>query len=232
MRQGLRAGAVIATRNRPHVLKQCLDSITNQVDVIVIVDNGDTEPATRVISRYAPVRDLTIYRIADDEQPVNISRLWNLGLEQVRQALQRGSTTQWDVAVLNDDAIVPPGWLRAVSSGMRIRRAAAGCSDPNGRLREPILHLEAGPVDLSTRMVGWAHVLCGEIGLRYDENLHWWFGDDDMDWRSREVGGMVMIPGLAVQNQFPNGQMSPELHARVALDREAFVRKWKGMTPW
>lgn len=217
--------AVVATANRPEVLQQCLDALLPQVDELYVIDNG--------LERPVPTEgfgDKAYIARVDMSDGLNLSKLWNIGLDLAAGQVEPGE--EYEVAIVNDDAIVPEGWFDAVVTVMRECGAAAGCSDPDGRLTAPMLHLEAGPVGLQTRMVGWAHIHAGEKGLRYDEDLKFWFGDDDMDWQAREAGGMVMIPGFPVVNQFPNGQMTPELHHQAGLDRETFGRKWNGRFPW
>lgn len=219
--------AVIATANRPDVLNQCLASLAPQVDEIMVVDNGLAAPVpTDVHDRYPGVFLLQV----QPESPVNLSRLWNIGLDVIRESQPAG--VAYEIAVINDDAIVPEGWFAAVSTAMRDTGAAAACSDPSGSLATMMIHVVPGPVGLQTRMCGWAHMLAGEKGLRYDEDLLWWFGDDDMDWRSREAGGMVVIPGFTVDNQFANGQMTDVLHVQAGRDRATFAAKWNGLLPW
>lgn len=223
--------AVIATRNRPEVLADAVRSIRPQVDIVYIIDNGDTDR----VPDPEEGSGIDVIRIVPGE--VNLSRFWNIGLTcATNEILDRlpafEEIGRWEVAVINDDAIVPKGWFDAVVKAMREAGAAAGCSDPNGSLQRPMLHTTPGPVGLATRMCGWAHIHAGEKGLRYDEELAFWFSDDMFDWQAREAGGMIMIPGFPVENRFPNGQMTPELHAQSNRDRETFMRKWNGLAPW
>lgn len=174
-------------------------------------------------------------RLANDDidttlfpgQPPNLSAMWNEGLEWAG----RWGNLKWDVAILNDDAIVPPGWFDAVSQAMRAFDAAAGCSDPDGTLHAPIHHRKIGPVGLDRRLVGYAFMLAGEKGVRANEDLHWYFTDDHIDYASREAGGTVMIPGFPVQHLHPNGQISLEIAARIPVDAQNFKDRW-GVMPW
>ena len=230
--------AVIATRNRPEILADAVMSIRPQVDIVYIIDNGDTDR----VPDPEEGSGIDVIRIVPGE--VNLSRFWNIGLACAEGAVlsaQRNADPwtvevtdddMWEVAVINDDPILPEGWFDAIVKAMREAGAAAGCSDPNGSLQRPMLHTTPGPVGLATRMCGWAHIHAGEKGLRYDEDLKWWFGDDDMDWQSREAGGTIMIPGFAVVNRFPDGQFTPELHEQSNRDREYFAQKWNGLVPW
>lgn len=217
--------AIIPTRgNRPDTLERCLAAIFSQVDQVIILVNNvdpDTDPD---LSPYLAAGAMVI---RDMEEPVNLSRLWNLGLDE---ADRLRTSDQWDVAILNDDAIVPDDWFENVSRNMRSHYCAAGCSGGRtwGRM---IIQREAKPVDLLTRMQGFAFILAGDKGARANEQLRWWFGDDHLDWLSRKLGGMIMVPGYHVEHLGENTQVTPALQEQIAKDAAAFVAYW-GMRPW
>lgn len=208
--------AVIATNGRD-CFGDSFRAISSQVDHVYVTETADGTHER--MAAQGVKRDYVDYFTTH----MNISRWWNRGLER---ADRRNWDDTWEVAIVNDDCIVPDGWMEAVCSGMRQRQAVAGCSGAHDiTLRVP------EPVPLDMRMQGFAFVLAGEKQLRFDEQLTWWCGDDDMDWRSREAGGMSMIRGFPVQHLYPNGQMTPELHVQVAGDMQRFVDKW-GRRPW
>jgi glycosyltransferase involved in cell wall biosynthesis len=212
--------AIIPTRNRPNILEQCVRAIGPQVDLIYIINNGDDALSGVDVADWGGVNAM----VRDFEmQPPNLSLIWNLGLDHCAEDVRH---TEWDVAILNDDAIVPEGWFDAVSNGMRAVSGAAGCSGPTGAV-----HTVPGPVPLHTRLVGYAFILAGELGLRANEDIHWFFSDDWMDWESRKMGGMVMVPGFQVNHLYPNGQVTPELQVQIAKDAQTFADIY-GMRPW
>jgi GT2 family glycosyltransferase len=222
---GVFRAAVIPTRNRHDMLSDCINSVVDQVDLITVIDNLsdppiDPEPwhgKVRVV--WAPI------------DPPNISLLWNIGLANADLNAYRHSADRWDIAVLNSDVTVPPGWIDGLSTAMRAGPAVLAYPDQHGGRRQ-ILHTKAAPVDLRTRITGYAYLLRGEAGLRLDEDLAWWYGDDDLDWRAREHGGALLVPGLAVEHRCPNVSTNerPELRQQAARDRETFRAKW-GSTP-
>jgi GT2 family glycosyltransferase len=215
--------AVIPTRNRPDDLRDAVSAIRDQVDEVIVVDNG-SQP---------PVREGTIIIDCDDDPP-NISHLWNLGIEAGSNlATPLRPEIEWFVAVINDDCVVPPGWVDAVVSAMQATGSAAGCSDVHGVLTSPYHKVNMLAGDLSRRLCGFAFVLRGSSGLRFDESLQWWYSDDDMDWRAQQSGGVVIVPGFKVEHRWPNAQMNarPELSEQAGVDRATFVAKW-GRQPW
>jgi GT2 family glycosyltransferase len=164
--------------------------------------------------------------------PPNISQLWNIGLALADASARRAGADAWDIAVLNSDVVVPAGWVMSLSMAMRGSAAVLAYPDQYGG-RDTVLHTKAEPIDLTQRITGYAYMLRGEAGLRLDESMAWWYSDDDLDWRAREQGGALLVPGLPVEHRCPNASMyeRPELGEQAGRDRETFARKW-GRTPW
>lgn len=218
--------AVIPTRNRHDLLADCINSVVDQVDRVIIIDNLSSPPIDPE-PWHGKVGVVTV-----PIDPPNISTLWNVGLALAdAQAHQQGAG-HWDIAVLNSDVVVPTGWVGKLSHAMRSTTAVLAYPDQHGGTRQ-ILHTKAEPIDLRQRITGYAYMLRGEQGLRFDETLAWWFGDDDGDWRAREQGGALLVPGIPVEHRCPNGSMyeRPELGEQAGRDRETFAAKW-GRTPW
>jgi hypothetical protein len=188
---------------------------------VVFTGESITEIDSDRILRHAYV----LYEGPDD---ANISRWWNQGLDAVADVVLEADPgpTKWDVAVLNDDAIVPEGWFDAVAGTIRQMGVAAGCSGGYGM---PVLHTQNQAPPLATRMQGFAFVLAGELGLRADEQFVWYCGDDDLGRRAAVAGGMVMVPGFPVNHLHPNGQSN--LHHHIPGDMQRYVDKWGGR-PW
>ncbi|MFD4596705.1 glycosyltransferase family 2 protein [Streptomyces sp. NPDC058464] len=228
------AYAVIPTRNRPGMLADCIDSLlaSPQVCGVVVIDNGSTPP----VDTCRWEKWVTVLRWPQD--PPNISKLWNLGLDWVAADIQRlqdrgGSGWEtWDVLVVNDDVVCPPDFVHTLGKRMRATGAAMAYPDQAGGSEE-ILHTEPGPVPLGQRITGYAFMLRGETGLRADESLAWWFGDDDLDWRARQQSGALLVPGIPVEHRAPDVQTNarPELVEQTRRDRETFINRW-GKAPW
>lgn len=219
--------AVIPTNGR-ECLDQCLAAIRPQVDMTILVK-------TKEFTRYGHHHDPGLTALSDLNPEINISRWWNLGLELASEHMVQdvweltSGVTKWDVAIINDDTIIPEGWFDAVAGQMRDKRAVAASSgSPIGM---PVLHTRAGPRPLDQRMQGFAFIVAGETGIRADEQFRWYAGDDDLEWRLSSMGGVVVIPGFPVQHLHPNGQVTPEIHELIAKDMQSFVDKW-GQRPW
>ncbi|MGW3821788.1 glycosyltransferase family 2 protein [Streptomyces sp. NPDC005071] len=213
--------AVIPTRDRHEMLTDCVNSVVGQVDSVFIIDNGSQPPidAGQWVARVESQRM--------EMDPPNISRLWNLGLSIAAAEAELQGAKEWDVAVLNSDVIVPPGWVDTLSAAMRSTTAVLAYPDQCGG-QQQILHTVAEPVDLRQRITGYAYMLRGEAGLRLDKSMAWWYSDDSLDWEAREKGGALLVPGIPVQHLCPNGSTDarPELQEQAGRDRETFIAKW------
>ena len=110
--------AVIPTKNRPELLADCVESLDGQVHTVIVVDNGSTPPVPLIPGL---VSDLWIIR--HDEYPPNISRLWNLGIDQAAKVAAVKGWPKWNVLVVNDDVVAPPMLVEALSAAMRAEQA-------------------------------------------------------------------------------------------------------------
>src|SRR6266496_4735661 len=185
--------AVIPTRDRPDDLAACLASLNGQVAGAVVVDNADTPswPATAEL-------DFNLIYEHRPGQPPNLARLYNEGINAAQVAVVGSATApvapdkwrfpDWNLVELNDDVEIPPGWVRTLEAALRATGAAAACSDRISR-SQPTFYVGQIPAGHHEMMMGWAHMLRGELGLRWDEQFEWWYGDTDLDYRRRVRGG-------------------------------------------
>jgi len=211
--------AVIPTHNRPEHLRTCIEAIRPQVNQIFVIDNASDPPVD--------VPDVFIIR--NPQQPPNLSALWNLGLEAVEIYAQSGGYDHWDVAILNDDAVPYIDWMERVCTAMRSGTAIAGCTISG--VPSPILYGPGTYPGTNTRVTGWAFVLRGEGGIRFDEQFVWWCGDDDISEYARQNGGLVVVPGPEVPNLLANSTTVGANLAQSAVDMQRYVDK-HGRRPW
>lgn len=226
--------AVVPTMGR-ECLAGCLDSLLPQVDCLFMVRTEDfTTP--QLDTRYAD----KVSFLHDQVRPKNISRWWNNGIIAATAYARVFGHREFNVLVTNDDIVAAPQLVEVLDAGLRGKHDAVKHSSPPGA--RPVLaypdnwppynragyHGVPGQVQLSTRISGWCFMLRGEAGITADENFEWFFGDDDLDWRCRQLGGAVMVPGCPVEHLHPNEltAASAELSARTHVDRGLFLAKW------
>lgn len=222
--------ALVPTHNRPRELAALARALDGQCSVIVVVDNASDPPVNplEVLTESGFTGVITLIR--DEEQPPNLSRMWNVGLDQITQTARRQGLAHWDVAVFNDDVDLPAGWYDYVASGLRTHDVVITSADAYGYVKTPLVKRRRDN-DLMTRMCPWAFVTRGEAGLRADETLRWWWGDTDLDWHARENGGVLVLPGYIARNSLANSTTHGELAEQAGRDRRRFAEKWGG-NPW
>lgn len=206
--------AVIPTKNRPELVRRCLRAITDQVWGIMLVDNNDTpdfiedDVAGNVVTVHHP------------GYPPSVSELYNAGLDPI----YTDRDDEWNVVLLNDDVIVPPGWVETLDSALRASTAIMAFVDPLSRSQ-----LLTRP-DGSAATV-WACMLRGEAHLRFDETMRWWYSDNDLDYRCRRSGGTLAVSGVVPEHLHPSAQTfaDAELSAQTHRDRVTFEAKWSGV---
>ncbi|MCB1339040.1 MAG: glycosyltransferase family 2 protein, partial [Maritimibacter sp.] len=141
------ARVIVATRNRPETLAECLDTLLAQdypAAEIVVVDNAPSDDSTRamIARRYAGVPAVRYVR----EDRAGLGRAHNAGLSGLTAPV---------VAITDDDVLVDPGWLR--------RLCAAFAEDPRtGCVTGLIL-----PRELETRAQYWTECH-GGFGKGFD----------------------------------------------------------------
>lgn len=218
--------AIIPTRNRPAELAALVGELHRQGATVVVVDNASDPPAS------PPVNGEQVCTvIVDSEQPPNLSRLWNVGLDTVTELAAESGYEQWDVAVLNDDTILPAGWYDACAAALRAGPAAVACSAPHGTIPAPLLKTTPDR-DVMTRMCPHAFVTRGEVGMRSDESMRWWWFDSDWDFRARlHFGGVQIITGFLTANTCANSSTVGVLAEQAGRDRARFAQIW-GYNPW
>lgn len=163
-------------------------------------------------------------------EPVNLSLLWNLGLDEVR--LMADPASDYVVAVFNDDLTLKHGTVQRFADAIRMTDAAVAYASWRA-VSDVEVFTDADPWHLGNRMVGYAFALRGSAGLRADEDFLWWWGDSDLDLRARRAGGVVAVKIDGLEHHDPNGytNRNPALYEQAGRDRETFQRK-HGFLPW
>lgn len=212
-------------------LAGCLASLLPQVEVLFLIKTADfTVPdvAVGLADRLSIFDDLA--------QPKSISRWWNEGIVAATAYARAFGQGEFNVLIVNDDVVACPQLVSTLNAGLRhpssfvptTARPVLAYPDNYPPYNRGDFHGTAGQVQLSTRISGWCFMLRGETGITADEQFQWFYGDDDLDWRCRESGGAVMVPGCPVEHLYPNQltAASAELSARTHVDRQRFAAKW------
>ena len=192
---------VIPTRNRARYLEVALRSLMAQ-DLdgpfeVVVVDDASADDTGAVAGRLGA----TIL-VHEDARGPNAAR--NTGIRSNEAPL---------VAIVDDDVLAPPGWLRALVEGACRHRDAEAFGGPIrarfegpaprgcGRELPPITTLDLGARDTETELVWSANMALRRSAFErvgpFDESFI--VGGDEEDWlrRLRSIGGKVVYLAAA-----------------------------------
>jgi glycosyltransferase involved in cell wall biosynthesis len=188
---------VVPTRGRAAYLEVTLDSLRRQrtrtAHELLVVDDGATDATPEVAQRFGA-------RLVRHGEQRSLNAARNSGIRAAVADL---------IAFVDDDVLVPPGWVDALVEGaarhpdaeafggpIRARfegRVPRGC----GREDPPITTLDLGPSDVEAEMVWGANFAVRRSAVErigdFDETLDRGHGDEE-EWlmRLRAAGGRIV----------------------------------------
>lgn len=218
--------AVVPTHNRPERLKALVASLGAQANWIIVLDNASDIPLHRWELAGAAV-PATVDVLHDPEQPPHLSRFWNVLFDAVAKHATAAGFETWDVAVFNDDAVVPSGWFDVCQTVLRGHDSAVVAHTGTVPVHRHEL-VDAYPYPREKRMCPWAFVVRGEAGLRADESMRWWYFDDDFNRQAIDAGGVIAVPGPLVINADAVKSTVGVLEEQAGKDAVTFATKWGG----
>ncbi|MEA2332357.1 MAG: hypothetical protein QOH58_2495 [Thermoleophilaceae bacterium] len=222
---------VVPTRGRAAYLEVTLDSLLAQRggiahEIIVVDDDGVGDATADAVAARPGVR----YVPHGARRGLNVAR--NTGVRESRGSL---------IAFVDDDVLVPPGWLEALAEGasrhpgaeafggpIRARfegRAPRGC----GREEPPITTLDLGPVDREADRAWGANFAVRRTAVerigQFDEGIVRPHGDEE-EWleRLRAAGGHIVYlagAGLDHRRTAEDARLRPLARAAYARGRGA-----------
>ncbi len=233
--------AVIPTHNRHEDLAALLRTIPADVHVLVI-DNASEPPSSEHDLFQLRMTELArTHVVRDEEQPPNLSRLWNIGLDWAhtmsnhdpdwrRPALD--PRPEYAVAILNDDVVLSPNLLGFLAKEMA--HHDVDIAFPGHGTSCDVNTTDPFP-GVARRMTGWCFLVRGSSGIRADESLRWWCGDDDIQADAVRNGrgsvGVFLEPEYKPTHKHPDESTVGVLREQTDKDMTTFVEKW-GQRPW
>jgi hypothetical protein len=143
-----------------------------------------------------------------DLDPHNIQRWWNKGID-----IARANGGDY-IAVLNDDLLLKDNPINTIAQAMKDNNAILGYPHP---------HSGNG----LTRVAGYCWVLDLKSGLRTDETLRWYFGDDDILLQAVGMGNVIYVPAdVKHLNGVVATNSSKYLTTLAQIDQVYFKEKW------
>jgi GT2 family glycosyltransferase len=144
----LSASVAIITRNRPHLLEQCLECLKSQWDElleVIVVDASDGLETQQMLAKYPQVRPVFIQGAANQ-----IPRSRN---EAIRIA--RGDV----ILFIDDDSMVQPGWLNVLLAHYQDPRVGGAGGLVLAPGEEPLPQNHIGRIDSRGTVSGTFNVL-------------------------------------------------------------------------
>jgi hypothetical protein len=214
---------VVIPAHRPAIgtLKENLALLGDLAARTVVVTNGQHPITEHELPQH----------IIQAGMEINISRWWNLGLDWIWEQEtdpSTGKVNRHHVLILNADARIRPQGVARLSWALDTNRGFA-LAHPKAGVGIDRVHVP-GPYGLQVRMTGWCFMLTSDVPIRADEQFNWWFGDDDVEWRAAQEGGVLRV-GRVEAAHLGDGTPRGDL-ARIA--REDMARgeeKWS-IRPW
>jgi hypothetical protein len=205
---------VIASKDRPTMLANLRAQLGPQVTGMFIFDNGyDVAPKDVIAAHGWPLH-----------------RMWNAGL-----SLAADAGGPHNVLVINDDVEVDPDFIARLDAALRV--------DPDHWIAYPnhqglAIDHDACARTTSDEMAGqtisgWAMMLRGEAGLRFDERFGWWYGDSAMEREVRVAGKHVVCAGGCFARHLDPCRSTftdPERLAQAEADEALFAELY-GLDP-
>jgi GT2 family glycosyltransferase len=206
-----------------HALLLQLSLDAKSYDEIFLFDNDSVVPV-----READVEGLAPrVTILEREGRGVIHKNWNEGWNI---AAVKAAGEPFNIAFLNNDIRVESEFLASLSRALR-SGPDIGAVYPNFDDRPQargILQSTEG-IAPDGGMSGFAFMLRGEIGIRFDEAFRWWYGEQDLEIRVRRAGYRVCcVTDVRIRHLEPyrSTAENPDLAYLAARDREYFEQKW------
>jgi glycosyltransferase involved in cell wall biosynthesis len=221
---------VVPTRGRAAYLEVTLDSLLDQrtetAYEIVVVDDGATDATAAVVATRPAVR----YVAHGEGRGLNAAR--NTGLQEGQAEL---------IAFVDDDVLVPPGWIDALVAGSRRHLEAEAFGGPIrarfegrtprgcGREEPPITTLDLGADDCEATKAWGANFAVRRAAVErvgpFDERIVRPHGDEE-EWleRLRSAGGTIVYlagAGLDHRRTAEDARLGPLVRAAYSRGRGA-----------
>ena len=229
---------VVPMKDRRDLTESLLRQLAEQgeCDRVFLFDNGSNRTTKNWLSTLPDEWRTTVV----DADGWGIHAMWNEG---IRMAM--AETSACDIAILNNDLNLGPGFLSGLSVGLASDdRLLAVCPNYDRRPDAgvvPLAGISAGREDGTGGLSGFAFMVRGEMFAAgfplFDEAMAWYCGDLDLVFTIEKFGGWYgMVTGTCVEHVGGGSQTasagtgkrlgSDELQARAKADEAYFCEKW------
>lgn len=158
-----------------------------------------------------PIERIDGHLVKVDSPELNISKWWTAGLDYIA----KNSYGPYNVLLIESDARISRDDLDQLNHVLNNSDAVMAGADWHGTLESGQVHYNTsrGPVPAHLRLPGVCLLVKGELGLRHDPSITFYFADDDFEWQHRANGGTALVGGTTV------------LHSDTTPRTEAFTKQ-------
>ena len=225
-RNGLsKVTAVIPTKSNVKGLHTVVHQLLKESKVARIIVIGDGEEG-RALGEALPSSVVKLFVPA--ESGINV--MWNMGLEA---ALPKSH-----VLFINDDVEIERGTIDKLCAALD-RNESYGLVCPkywDGELSEDRYSRDTcrGRYDGTGGIAGFCFMLPHDIAYKYrfDENMKWWYSDDDVVWSVNAMErGNYIVAGTSIKHghSVTIESTPPKAFEKlVEQDKQYFQKKWEG----
>ena len=215
---------VIPSLDRHKMLDRVINNLGLPQSQVIVIDTGSNPP----LDRHLQNRAIVLSRTRDSER--NIQKWWNAGLDYIKSSAEFKKIDKYHVAILNSDLIIERSDLDLLQDALTVSGTVVSHQDHSNELElgEFRVKHRRGDTPFRYKLTGYCFVVDGSLDLRFDERFRWWYGEDDFEWRAREMGGVVRVGGPTITNLDQDGAIKNDhsLRQQVFADREEFISKW------
>lgn len=189
-------------------------------------------PSNRLVTVTVPPKEIVSdsipgYILNYPEPEMNISKWWNFGADWVDAVERKDGHQTWDIIYMESDARLMPGDVQMLRLALRAHDVGMVGSDWKNAIPPHEVDVRRGIEDMHPyRLPGFALMVRGELGLRHDPDMRWWFSDDDFEWQARTLHGTAMVGSAGLYHEGTDGLDSPDKRVFAEEDQVKFARKW------
>jgi hypothetical protein len=190
-------------------------------------DSLGIEPAHRVVvtTQPDPIKpdDVDGQVVLFDSEELNISKWWTAGLDHIASREHE----PYNVLLCESDARISQPDLDRLVEVLRSEAVVMAGADWCGTLAadQVLINTVKAPVPQHLRLPGVALLVRGELGIRHDPAITFWFADDDFENQHRVNGGTALVGGTTVQHSDSTPRTEAFIHQTWA-DGHRFQAKW------
>jgi GT2 family glycosyltransferase len=205
---------IIPVRDRLDLTRDVVGQLHAQggFESILVFDNGSSDGTTEWLGEQAALGRLE----AVDATGSSLHQMWNAG---ARLALGRHPAP--NLAILNNDLVLGPDFCRQLAASLRADPDLWAVSPAyDDRPIEGVCYVSS--TFKNGGLAGFAFMVRGEAlaTMGFDEELRWWYGDDDLVAQIEAGGHRVGITGATTVTHINGGSQTMGYTQAVIIELE------------